>query len=393
MNSPHLEVADIIRAQGERFLACNRSWIHWTHQKVLRAIAHCRTAALGGHLHQCPSCGYRAIVFHSCRNRHCPKCQVAARRRWLSAREKELLPVGYFHVVFTLPHQLSPLLLQNKKLLYDLLFRACAETLLEVARDPKHLGAEIGFLSVLHTWGQNLRHHPHVHCVIPAGGLSPDHLRWIHPRYHFFLPSHVLSRVFRGKFVAGLKQRYPQLTLSGALQPLREKQAFASFLRPLFRQEWVVYLKPPFGSPQHVLRYLAGYTHRVAISNHRLVAFERDQVTFRYKDYAQGNKKRMMSLSSQEFLRRFLLHVLPRGFVRIRFYGFLAQRRRAHFLPLCQQLLRHNPKPVSGPQPASTAAPIPGLLCPHCATPMRILEILPPTLLLTAPTKPTPDSS
>jgi Putative transposase/Transposase zinc-binding domain len=391
MNRPPLEIADIIRAQGERFLARNRSWIHWAHQKVLRAIVHCRTAALGGHLHHCSDCGYRAIAFHSCRNRHCPKCQVAARRRWLTARGKELLPVRYFHVVFTLPHQLSPLLLQNKKLLYDLLFRASAETLLELALDPKHLGAQIGFLAVLHTWGQNLRHHPHIHCVIPAGGPSSDHRRWVHPRYHFFLPRRVLSRVFRGKFIAGLRKRHPQLVLSGALKPLQQKQAFASFLRPLFRQEWVVYLKPPFGGPQHVLRYLAGYTHRVAISNHRLVSFEHDQVTFRWKDYAHGNKKRMMTLSSEEFLRRFLLHVLPRGFVRIRFYGFLARRRRAHLLSVCHQLLQHNPEPVSAAQPNSTSSAI--LRCPRCASPLHILEILLPTIPTTVPRNPTPNSS
>jgi hypothetical protein len=253
------------------------------------------------------------------------------------------------------------------------LFRASAETLLQIALDPKHLGAEIGFLSVLHTWGQNLRHHPHVHCVIPAGGLSPDHLRWIHPRYHFFLPRHVLSRVFRGKFVDAVKKSHRQLTLSGALQPLRQEQTFASFLRTLFRQDWVVYLKPPFGGPQHVLRYLAGYTHRVAISNHRLVAFDHDPVTFRYKDYAHGNKKRLMTLSAQEFLRRFLIHVLPRGFVRIRFYGFLANRRRANLLPLCQQLLLHHPKPVSSPATESPAVPT-GLRCPHCATLMQITQ-------------------
>lgn len=391
MNRPHLEVADIVRAQGTRFLARNRSWIHWTHQKVLRAIAHCRTAALGGHLHHCTACGYRAIAFHSCRNRHCPKCQVAARRRWLAAREKELLPVRYLHVVFTLPHQLSPLLLQNKKLLYDLLFRTAAETLLEVALDPKHLGAHIGFLAVLHTWGQNLLHHPHIHCVIPAGGPSPDLRRWVHPRDHFFLPRRVLSRVFRGKFVAGLKQRHPQLVLSGALQPLQQKQAFASFLRPLFRQEWVVYLKPPFGSPQHVLRYLAGYTHRVAISNHRLVAFEDDQVTFRWKDYAHANKQRMMTLSSQEFLRRFLLHVLPRGFVRIRFYGFLAQRRRARLLSVCRQLLQPFPEPLSAAQPNSSSSHL--LRCPRCASPLHILEILLPTVTSAAHRNATPDSS
>jgi Putative transposase/Transposase zinc-binding domain len=391
MNPPHLEVADIIRAQGEPFLARNRAWIHWAHEKVLRAIAHCRTAALGGHLHQCIGCGYRTVTFHSCRNRHCPKCQVAARRRWLAARERELLPVRYFHVVFTLPHQLSTLFLQNKRLLYDLLFRASAETLLEVALDPKHLGAHIGFLAVLHTWGQNLRHHPHIHCVIPAGGPSPDHRRWVHPRYHFFLPRHVLSRVFRGKFVAGLKQRHPQLVLSGALQPLQQQQAFASFLRPLFRQDWVVYLKPPFGSPRHVLRYLAAYTHRVAISNHRLVAFERDQVTFRWKDYAHGNKKRMMTLSSQEFLRRFLLHVLPRGFVRIRFYGFLAQRRRARWLSLALQLLQHTPAAVSAAQPSSSSSSV--LRCPRCASLLHTLEIPMPTIPSLVPTNRTPDSS
>jgi hypothetical protein len=394
MNRPHLEVADIVRAQGESFIANNSSWIHWVHQKVLRAIAHCRTAVLGGHLHQCPGCGHRAVVFHSCRNRHCPKCQVAARRRWLAARQTELLPVGYFHVVFTLPHPLSPLLLQNKKLLYDLLFRASAETLLEIALDPKHLGAEIGFLSVLHTWGQNLRHHPHIHCVIPAGGLSPDHHRWIHPRYHFLLPQRVLSRVFRGKFIDSLKRSHSQLTLSGALQPLRQDRAFASFLHTLFRQDWVVYLKPPFGGPQNVLRYLAGYTHRVAISNHRLVAFDNHQITFRYKDYAHGNKKRLMTLSAQEFLRRFLLHVLPRGFVRIRFYGFLANRRRANLLPLCQQFLLHHPKPAASPEAESSAVVLTGLRCPHCATPMLIIETFSAaTFVSTAPRSIRLDSS
>jgi Putative transposase len=233
--------------------------------------------------------------------------------------------------------------------------------------------------------------HPHIHCVIPAGGPSPDRQRWVHPRYHFFLPRHVLSRVFRGKFVAALKRHHSQLVLSGALQPLRQKQAFASFLRPLFRQQWVVYLKPPFGSPQHVLRYFAAYTHRVAISNHRLVAFQQDQVTFRWKDYAHGNKKRMMTLCSQEFLRRFLLHVLPRGFVRIRFYGFLAQRRRAHLLSICHQLLQHNPEPVSATQFVPTSSSV--LRCPRCASPLRILELPQPTFTRTSPRYPTPNSS
>jgi Putative transposase/Transposase zinc-binding domain len=378
MTRPLLEVADIVRAQGNRFIENNCRWIHWTHRKVLRAIARCRTAVLGGHCDHCPRCGYRAISFNSCRNRHCPKCQSGARDKWVTARQNELLAVAYVHVVFTLPHQLSQRALQNKKALYDILFPASAETLLEVALDPKHLGAQIGFLSVLHTWGQNLLAHPHVHCVIPTGGLSPDGTRWIHPRYPFFLPVHVLSRVFRGKFVAGLKRRFHQhqLTFAGTLKPLENEKAFRSFLRPLFRQNWVVYAKPPFDGPHHVLGYLARYTHRVAIPNHRLVAFERDQVTFRWKDYRHGHKKRKMTLSSQEFLRRFLLHVLPRGFVRIRSFGFLANRRRATLLPHCQRLLLHNLAP---PAPALTPSALPQpacFRCPKCATPMLIVERL-----------------
>jgi hypothetical protein len=377
MTRPLLEVADIVRSQGDRFIQHNFRWFHWAHRKVLRAIARCRTAALGGHRDQCPRCGYRTISFNSCRDRHCPKCQSGARDKWIAARQNELLAVAYVHVVFTLPHQLSPLALQNKKVLYDLLFRASAETLLEVAQDPRHLGADIGFLSVLHTWGQNLLAHPHVHCVIPAGGLSPDRTRWIHPRYPFFLPVHVLSRVFRGKFVAGLKRRFQQrqLTFAGTLQPLAHEKAFRSFLRPLFRQNWVVYAKPPFGGPHHVLGYLARYTHRVAITNHRLVAFENDQVTFRWKDYAHGNKKRMMTLSAQEFLRRFLLHVLPRGFVRIRSFGFLANRRRATLLPLCQRLLADYPTAHTPAAVTSSPTQPTCFRCPHCSTPMLIVEI------------------
>jgi predicted Zn-ribbon and HTH transcriptional regulator len=328
VSRPPVEVADIIRAQGNRFIENNRSWVHWKHIKVLHAIARCRTAALGGHRDQCPQCGYQAISYNSCRNRHCPKCQTAARDKWLAARQQELLAVGYFHVVFTLPQELSLVALQNKKAVYSLLFGASAETLLEVAADPKHWGAEIGILSVLHTWGQNLLHHPHVHCVIPAGGLSLDHSQWVHAQPGFFLPVRVLSQVFRGKFVAGLKRlfRSGKLVLAGKLKPLAKRTTFAAFLRPLFRKDWVVYAKRPFGGPEHVLHYLARYTHRVAISNHRLIAFENDQVTFRWKDYAHGNKKRKMTLAADEFLRRFLLHVLPRGFVRIRFFGFLANR-------------------------------------------------------------------
>lgn len=379
MTRPPLEVADIVRAQGNRFIENNSHWIHWTHLKVLQAIAACRTAILGGHHDQCSRCGYRAISYNSCRNRHCPKCQNGARHKWVAARQNELLAVAYVHVVFTLPQQLSQLMLQNKKVLYDLLFRASAQTLLQVARDPKHLGAEIGFLSVLHTWGQNLLHHPHIHCVIPAGGLKADHSQWVHPRYPFFLPVAVLAKVFRGKFVTGLKRAFQQgrLTFAGTLKPLQQEKVFRSFLRTLFRHNWVVYAKPPFGGPQHVIGYLGRYTHRVAISNHRLVAFDQGRVTFRWKDYAHGNKKTKMTLSSQEFLRRFLLHVLPRGFVRIRAFGFLANRCRATLLPHCRFLLLHNPEPpittVSDPSPAQSTI----FRCPLCAGPMIIVETFP----------------
>jgi len=379
MTRPPLEVADIVRAQGNRFIRTSCRWIHWSHRKVLLAIARCRTAALGGHRDQCPRCGYRALSFNSCRNRHCPKCQSGARDRWIAARQNELLPVAYTHVVFTMPHHLAHLALVNKKIFYDLLFHATAETLLQVAADPKHLGAQIGFFAVLHSWGQNLLFHPHLHCLIPAGGLSPDHTRWIHPRYPFFLPVSVLSRVFRGKFVAALKRRFQQrqLIFPGSLRPLQNEKAFRAFLRPLFRQNWVVYAKPPFGGPHHVLGYLARYTHRVAITNHRLVAFDGDRVTFRWKDYAHGNKQRRMTLDAQEFLRRFLLHVLPRGFVRIRSFGFLANRRRSTVLPLCQRLLAHHS--TAHPPAATPSSPTQPTCfrCPKCSTPMVIIERLP----------------
>lgn len=379
MKPPPLEVADIIRAAGRRFIEKHRSWLTGLHLKVLSAIERCRTAALGGHRDRCSRCGYTvAISYNSCRNRHCPKCQTNARDKWLAARQRELLAVPYVHVVFTLPHELAPLAFHNKKILYTLLFRASAATLLETAADPKHLGAEIGFLSVLHTWGQNLLHHPHLHCVIPAGGLSPDRQSWVHPRYPFFLPVKVLSRVFRGKFLAGLKRafRKGELCLPGALKPLEKDKAFRAFLRLLFRQDWVVYAKRPFGGPEHVLHYLARYTHRVAISNHRLVRFANGQVTFRWKDYAHGNKRRLMTLTAEEFLRRFLLHALPRGFVRIRSFGFLANRRRAALLPLCQKLLETNPRSRSPTPPATEARPQAVWVCPRCGGPMVVIERL-----------------
>src|SRR5713226_7803090 len=380
MRRPPLEVADLIRIAGDAFIERNRQWIGWKHVKVLLAIARCRTAALGGHLDECTRCGHRAISYNSCRNRHCPKCQTGARERWIAARQRELLPTRYVHVVFTLPRELAPLTLQNKKTVYDLLFRASAETLMEVARDPRHLGVEIGFFSVLHTWNQKLGLHPHVHCVIPAGGLSLDHTRWISSRYRFFLPIKVLSRVFRGKFVAALKRAFQdgQLSFHGDLRLLAQPKTFCSWLRPLFRKDWVVYAKRPFGGPEYVLQYLGRYTHRVAISNHRLVSFADGKVTFRWRDSSHHNEQKLMTLSLDEFLRRFLLHLLPKRFVRIRNFGFLAHRRRTASLPLCFQLLPSTSGPQTG-QDSSTADAAKDLwCCPRGAGPMVVIERLTP---------------
>jgi Putative transposase/Transposase zinc-binding domain len=376
MSRPPLEVADLIRNAGAAFIQRNRHWLSWKHVKVLRAIARCRTAALGGHLDECTRCGHRAISYNSCRNRHCPKCQTSARERWIAARRRELLPTRYVHVVFTLPRELAPLALQNKKVIYDLLFRASAETLLEVARDPKHLGAEIGFFSVLHTWNQKLGLHPHLHCVVPAGGLSPDRRCWIKPRYAFFLPVKVLSRVFRGKFVAALKRafREDRLRFQGSLTPLAQPKTFAACLRPLFRKDWVVYSKRPFGGPEYVLQYLGRYTHRVAISNHRLISFADGKVTFRWRDSAHHNEQKLMALSLDEFLRRFLLHLLPKGFVRIRNFGFLANRRRATLLPLCFHLLGSAPQAEQDTAGSRASSDL--WLCPKCGGPMMVIQRL-----------------
>jgi hypothetical protein len=379
MARPPLEVADLIRAAGDAFIERNRHWLRWKHVKVLRAIARCRTAALGGHLDECTRCGHRApISYNSCRDRHCPKCQTAARDRWIAARRRELLPTRYLHVVFTLPSRLAPLVLQNKKVLYGLLLRTSAETLLEVARDPQHLGAEIGFFSVLHTWSQQLNIHPHVHCVVPAGGLSPDHTRWVRSPDNYFLPKRVLREIFRGKFVDALEQAFQngQLRFEGDLKLLAQPKIFAAWLRPLYRQHWVVYLKRPFGGPQYVLQYLGRYTHRVAISNHRLVSLTDGQVTFRWRDSAHHNEQKSLPLSLNEFLCRFLLHILPKGFVRIRNFGFLANRKRATLLPLCFQLLGSEQQ-TQAEQHASSTEDCPDLWrCPKCGGPMKIIERL-----------------
>jgi len=353
MDRPPLEVADLVRAPGNAFIERSRKWITWKHVQVLLAMARCRTAMLGGHLDECTRCGHRAISYNSCRNRHCPKCQAGARERWLEKRRRELLPTQYVHVVFTLPRQLASLTLQNKKVVYDLLFRTSAETLLEVARDPRHLGAEIGFFSVLHTWSQKLELHPQVHCVVPAGGLSADRTRWIKPRYDFFLPVEVLGAVFRGKFYEALKRAFHdgKLNFHGDLQLLAQPKTFAAWLRSLGR-----------------------YTHRVAISNHRLVSFAEQKVSFRWRDSAHKNEQRLMTLSLDEFLRRFLLHLLPDGFVRIRHFGFLANRRRATLLPLCFQSLGSAPQ-TEQDTPGTKDSSDPWL-CPKCAGPMVVVERL-----------------
>jgi len=373
---PPFEVADIVRQHGDRFLEAHRAWVTGQHRRVLQAIAQCRTAALGGHRDRCDQCAQPALSYNSCRNRHCPKCLTAARNAWVAAREQELLPVGYVHLVFTVPESLARLALANKRVVYDLLFRAAAATLLQVAANPRRLGAAIGGLMVLHTWGQRLQHHPHVHCVVPAGGLSPDGARWIHARPTFFLPVKVLRQVFRGKLIAGLRDAFTEghLHFPGALAALATEATFCAWLRSLYRQAWVVYAKPPFGSPSHVLHYLARYTHRVAISNHRLVAVTDETVAFRWKDYRHGSQVRTLMLAVDEFLRRFLLHVLPKGFVRIRYFGLLAARCRTHDLATCRAALATAPPPPPDPPVEATSRST--WPCPRCGAPMRIIERL-----------------
>jgi len=377
---PLWEVADVIRMAGKNLRKRLEESLSRTQVKVLRAIVQCRTAALGGHQDRCSCCGYEAISFHSCRNRHCPKCQVNAREKWLRKRQQELLPVGYYHNVFSVPHCLVPLIWQNKRLLFSLLFQATAATLLEVAADCKRLGAEIGFLSILHTWGQALQRHPHIHCVVPGGGLSLDHSRWISSHPRFFLPVKVLSRVFRDKFVKGLANAYLKNKLSfyGECQSLTDAAAFATLLETVSNQDWVVYAKPPFGGAEHVLQYLARYTHRVAISNHRLVSVSESHVTFQWKDYAHNNAQRTMTLTCEKFLQHFLQHVLPKGLPRIQYFGWLANRRRGKLLSLCRSLLpQENISTVAPNEPQFGR-------CPRCHGAMCIIEHLPAAQILNA---------
>lgn len=336
------EVADVFRTYEEDFLSVWGDVLSPQQRKAFCDIRDCRTAALGGHIDECNQCGHRVISYNSCRNRNCPKCQAMARAKWLAEREAELLPAAqYFHVVFTLPQEIADLALQNGREIYNLLFRAASETLLKIAADPKHLGAAIGFIAVLHTWGQNLHLHPHLHCVVPGGGIAPDDSRWIDCRKSFFLPVKVLSRLFRKKFLLYLRKafRRGKLQFLGECAALTTPSAFEAFCKKLGSKEWIVYAKPPFGGPEQTLKYLARYANRVAIANSRIVSLKDGRVTFTLKDYADGNKTKTMTLKATEFIRRFLIHVVPRGFVRIRQFGFLANRIRRERLALCRVLL------------------------------------------------------
>jgi len=389
MERPKLEVADVFRRYGGAYREKHGASMSTEQRRVMTAIEVCRTAALGGHLERCDQCGHERNCFNSCRDRHCPKCQSLARAQWIEDRQSELLEVPYYHVVFTVPEEIAAIAYQNKEVVYGLLFRATAETLRTIAADPQHLGAEIGFFAVLHSWGQNLLFHPHLHCVAPGGGLSPDGQRWISCRPGFFLPVRVLSRLFRRLFLESLQRAFDsgKLRFFAALEPLRERVAFARHLAPAKGSEWVVYAKRPFAGPQQVLDYVGRYTHRVAISNNRLVDIEKDQVRFHWKDYRHGDQVKTMTLSADEFIRRFLLHVLPNRFQRIRYYGFLGNRYRQERLDQCRRLLG-----MQIPAPQTTASPekdyrdryeeLTGRSlhqCPKCRQGrMLVIEMLPP---------------
>lgn len=368
-----VELADLLRTHGRAYRQAHR--LTRGQHRALRAIAACRTAALGGHTEACEHCGAIRIAYNSCRNRHCPKCQRLAKARWLTARQADLLPVDYFHVVFTLPHALNPLAQGNPRVLYTLLFRAARETLAAFGDDPRHLGGEVGGIAILHTWGQTLEQHLHLHCVVPGGALARDQARWISAKPGFLFPVRALAEVFRGKYLAGLQEAFHRedLRFAGSVANLADPAAFQTFVRTLRATDWVVYAKPPFAGPAQVLEYLGRYTHRVAISNDRLVSLEAGQVRFRWKDYARGSRVKTMTLSAEEFLRRFLLHVLPGGFVRIRHFGFLANRGHTAKLARCRALLAAAPPPgPAGPEPvAALMLRLTGVdigQCPVCRT-------------------------
>ena len=370
-----IEVADIFRAAGLGYRATHAGHLNLVQLKVMTAIENCRTAALGGHVEACEDCGHWRIAYNSCRNRHCPKCQGAAARDWLAAREADLLPVGYFHVVFTLPAEIADIAWQNKAVVYNLLFKAASETMLTIAADPKHLGARIGITAVLHTWGSAMTHHPHVHMIVPGGGIAPDGASWISSRPAFLLPVRVLGALFRRLFLTRLIQLHQagRLAFFGTAAPLADRRTFLRHLSPVRKKRWVVYAKPPFAGPQAVLAYLSRYTHRIAISNRRLIAFDERGVTFRYKDYKRDGpeRQRVMTLGTDEFIRRFLIHVLPRGFHRIRHYGLLAGSTRKSSLARARELLQVAPEPANDniDEPVDHRPP-----CPCCGGHMVIIE-------------------
>ena len=355
MLRPNLEVADIFRQHGEAYRLKHGATLLPEQHRAMCAIEECRTAALGGHIEECDHCGHQVIAYNSCRNRHCPKCQSLAKAQWLEDRQADLLCCEYFHVVFTVPAEIAPIGLQNKQVFYDILFRTAADTLLTIAADPKHLGAEIGVLAVLHTWGQNLSHHPHIHCVVPGGGISPDGTRFIKCRQGFFLPVRVLSRLFRRLFLEAVGRAFGrgELVLHASLAHLRDPRVFEALLKKARKMEWVVYAKPPFGGPAQVLDYLGRYTHRVAISNNRLLKLEDGKVTFQWKDYRHGNRQSTMTLEAEEFIRRFLMHVLPKGFQRIRQYGLLSNRQRGGKIALARRLLGMRHEEVQAAEPST----------------------------------------
>jgi Putative transposase/Transposase zinc-binding domain len=385
------EVADVFRRYGNAYRRQHGASLSTAQRQAVAAIESCRTAALGGHVERCDGCGHERIAYNSCRNRNCPKCQGLARAQWLEDRQAELLDTPYFHVVFTVPEEIATIAFQNKVVVYDILFRAAAETLRTIAADPAHLGAEIGFLAVLHTWGQNLLHHPHLHCLVPGGGIAPDGSRWIACRPGFFLPVRVLSRLFRGLFLHYLEKAFAagKLNFVSALRHLGEPAAFRRYLAATRDTEWVVYAKRPFAGPKQVLDYVGRYTHRVAISNHRLLSIDEGKVRFRWRDYRHGNQQKSMTLDVDEFIRRFLIHVLPSGFQRIRYFGFLGNCHRARKLTLCRELLgmaqAEQDKPASLEDYRDRHEALTGVslrVCPHCRLgSMLVVEVIPRTSL------------
>ncbi len=390
---PSLEVADIFRAVGDSYRAAQAGHLSLAQLKVMSAIRNCRTAALGGHLEGCEDCGHLRIAYNSCRNRHCPKCQGVAARQWLAAREADLLPVGYFHVVFTVPAEVADIAFQNKAVVYDLLFQAASETMVTIAANPRHLGVRIGITAVLHTWGSAMTHHPHIHMVVPGGGISLDGERWISSRPAFLLPVRVLSKLFRRLFLTRLHELHTagRLHFFGDHVELNDQRSFRHYLAPLRKKKWVVYAKPPFAAPEAVLAYLSRYTHRIAISNRRLISFDETGVTFRYKDYRRdgAERQRTMTLAADEFIRRFLLHVLPKGFHRIRHYGLLATAGRKANVARARKLLAA-PEPSETEELAPEPAPRPP--CPCCGGRMVVIEVFERSAQPRAPPFPFPPS-